>query len=180
MNPPSNTTLKVYSHNIRSLTKNIHKLRENIGTYDKYDILAFNETNCAVENFAHGIKDLMLEGFHEPLVKPPLRKSGKGGGLVTYVNRRVCDHEEIEPFDCNPDPENPSGELQFIKLHKCKGYQSTKVIVNAYRSPSKSAENFINLLEQVNRGLGRHSKKHIIFAGDINCYLLKPNEKCTV
>ena len=76
-----------------------------------------------------------MEGFHEPFVKPPLRKSGKGGRLVTYINNRVCESENIELFDCNPDPDNTSGELQFIKLHNCKGYQSTKIIKNAYRSP---------------------------------------------
>ena len=40
--------LKTFSMNIRSLTKNIDQLRDDIETYDKYDILCFNETNCTL------------------------------------------------------------------------------------------------------------------------------------
>ena len=173
--PPFQSTLKVFSLNIRSLVKNIHKLREEITTFEKFDVLAFNETNCTLDKLPHGINDLLLEGFHEPIIQAPLRKSGKGGGLVTYINTRVCDSDKIEKFSANPDPDDTSVELQFLKLHNCKGYNSTKIIVNVYRSPSRSAESCIRLLDLINRNLNRHSKKHIIFVGDLNCDLLKHN-----
>ena len=88
---PSTNKLKIFSLNIRSLMKNIHKIREDISIYNKYDILAFNETNCIVDKLPHKINDLLLEGFHEPFIQPPTRASGKGGGLATYINKRVCD-----------------------------------------------------------------------------------------
>ena len=47
-------------------------------TFDKYDIIALNETNCIVKKLAHGIDDLMLECFHKPFIQKPIRKSGKG------------------------------------------------------------------------------------------------------
>ena len=45
----TSSQLKTFSMNIRSLFKNIDKLREDIEIYDKYDILCFNETNCTLE-----------------------------------------------------------------------------------------------------------------------------------
>ena len=171
--PPSNNNLKVFSHNIRSLKNNVHKIREDLSSYENYDILSFNETNCKMDQLPHGIKDLLIDGFHEPFFKPPSRKSGKGGGLIIYVNKRVGEFEDFEPFDPNPVPENSSAEFQFIKLHKCKGYLSTKILVNVYRSPSKNLDSFIILLDQTMRSINRHSKKHVIFTGDINCDLLK-------
>ena len=37
--PATPTQLKIFTMNIRSLTKNITHLRENISTYEKYDVL---------------------------------------------------------------------------------------------------------------------------------------------
>ena len=170
---PSTDKLKVFSLNIRSLIKNIHKIREDISIFNNFDILAFNETNCIVEKLPHKIKDLLLDGFHEPFILPPSRTSGKGGGLATYVNKRVCDFEKIEDFNPNPDPDNTCGEFQFLKLHQCKGYDSTKILVNMYRSPSRAVDGFIDILDQINKRLDRHSKKHILCVGDLNCDLLK-------
>ena len=115
------------------------------------------------------------DGFHEPILQDPLRNSGKGGGLVVYINKRVCDIENIESFVANTDPTNTSGEFQFIKIHNCKGFNKTKVIVNTYRSPSRSAEKYNNLLKlnSVLRNLDRHSRKHILFTGDLNVDLIK-------
>ena len=169
----SSNKLKVFSLNIRSLVKNISKIRDDISMYSKFDVLTFNETNCKVEKLPHGIHDLLLEDFHEPFLLPPSRTSGKGGGLATYVNKRVCDFENIENFNPSPDPENTSGEFQFLKLHQCKGCNSTKIVINMYRSPSRAVEGFIELLDLINRRLDRHSKKHILCVGDLNCDLLK-------
>ena len=48
------TELKLFSHNIRSLAKNIYKLIDDNDLYDKYDILTFNETNLRFEKVANG------------------------------------------------------------------------------------------------------------------------------
>ena len=61
--------LKLFSLNIRSLIKNIEHLRENIETYCKYDVLCLNETNLIESNMPNGVTDILLEGFHEPLLK---------------------------------------------------------------------------------------------------------------
>ena len=176
--------LKVFSHNIRSLAKNISKLRDDIDTYDKYDILAFNETNLRFENSANGslnfksdklpngMCDILLPNFHDPILQNPI--SSKGGGLAIYINKRVAETEtQIEPFNPNPDPENLCGEFQFIKIHKCKGFKQTKILANIYRSPSRKAESFNLLLDSVLHKINRHSKKHIVIAGDFNMDLLK-------
>ena len=34
-----------------------------------------------------GKTDIELDGFYEPFVQDPIRKSGKGGGLAFYVNK---------------------------------------------------------------------------------------------
>lgn len=165
--------LKVFSMNIRSLTKQISHLREEITQYSKYDILCLNETNCVFDKLPNGINDVVLDGFHEPFLQDPIRKSGRGGGLAIYVHKRVVDFDKIECFNPNPDPTNTSGEFQFIKIHQCKGFNRTKVIANIYRSPSRQVESFNLLLESILPKLDRHSSKHIILAGDFNVDLIK-------
>ena len=171
---PSNINeLHVFSLNIRSLAKNIDHLREEIATFDKFDVLCFNETNCEISKLPNGIDDIRIEGFYEPITQSPIRKSGKGGGLAIYINKRVCSPEEIENFTVGLDPEDMNGEFQLVKIHNCKGHNKTKVICNFYRSPSRDTKKFISLLENILRGLDRHSRKHIMFFGDANIDLIK-------
>ena len=65
--------------------------------------------------------DITIENFHEPHIKSPCRDTGRGGGLAIYVNQRVCNEDDIETIDTNPEPLNTSGEFQFIKLKGCHG-----------------------------------------------------------
>ena len=165
--------LKTFSMNIRSLTKNIDQLRDDIETYDKYDILCFNETNCTLGKLPNGINDVTLDGFHEPFIQDPIRPSGKGGGLAIYVHKRVVDSDKIDIFTPNPEPTNTSGEFQFIKLHQCKGYNRTKIIGNVYRSPARRPEAFLEIFKNTLHNLGRHTRKHMTLHGDFNLDLLK-------
>ena len=81
---PKPNELNVLSLNIRSLYKNVNcDISDDITDYQKYyDVLAFNETNCSVGKLANGIDDLIIEGFHPPIIQEPFRNSGKGGGLA--------------------------------------------------------------------------------------------------
>ena len=104
--------LSVLSLNIRSLYKNLTCIREQYETILNCDILCFNETNCTEEKLPNGLDDLKLEGFHEPIIQAPARKSGRGGGLAVYINKRVSDSEKIELFQVNSvDPEDTNGEM---------------------------------------------------------------------
>ena len=141
-----NNELKVMSLNIRSLCKNIQTLRDDTEQYHKFDVLCFNETNCVAEKLPNGLSDLLIEGFHEPILQAPIRNSGRGGGLAIYINKKVCESEDIEKFDPNPDPSNPSGEFQFVKINQCKGSKNTVILGNIYRSPSRNPDNFNTLL----------------------------------
>ena len=131
------------------------------------------ETNVIREKLASDLNSIMLDGFHEPFVQDPLRTSGKGGGLIIFIHKRVCEFEQIEPLAVDIDPTDCSGEFQLLKLHKCKGFNNTKIIGNIYRSPSRSSDKFVNLFDFICRSLNRHSKKHIILTGDLNIDLLK-------
>ena len=169
-----NGELQIFSHNIRSLTKNIHKIRENITTYQKFDLLMFNETNLIFDKLPNGMNDLILDGFHEPIIQTPIRRSGRGGGLAIFVNKRVCEYHNIQEFNPNPDPACAAGEFQFVKLHKCLGTNRTLILGNVYRSPAqKNCEPFNNLLESVVQNLNRHSRKQIYIVGDLNMDLIR-------
>ena len=166
--------LKVFSLNVRSLHKNISHFQEEIDIYRKYDVLSFNETNCSLSKLPNGINDIILDDFYEPILQDPARKSGRGGGLAIYINKRVCSLEQIESFKPKyGDDGDMSGEFQFVKIHNCKGFNRTKLIVNVYRSPSRNVEKFTNILDNVIRSLDRHSRKHTIFTGDFNVDLIK-------
>lgn len=170
INASTETELDILSLNVRHLHNKINTLREDIETYQKFDILCFNECNLKLDKLPHGIDDLILDGFYEPVIQEPIRKSGKGGGLAIYVNKRVCDDEDcIKTFNPNPEPENTSGEFQFIKITKCKGSGKTVVLGNVYRSPSRKPEAFNTLYELVLQNLHRHSKKkNVYIVGDFN------------
>ena len=77
---PSNNELNLLSLNIQSLVGKLSTMREDIELYQKFDVICLNETNCKLDKFPNGTKDLMLDGFHEPLFQEPARSSGKGGG----------------------------------------------------------------------------------------------------
>ena len=164
--------LKVFTLNIRSLVKNIDHLRDNIATYQKYDVICLNETNLNFSKLPNGMNDITLDGFHEPIVQDPIRKSGRGGGLIMYINKNVVDADKIEFFQPNPEPTNACGEFQFVKIHQCKGFNRTKIIANVYRSPSRNVKSFNDLLDKILYKLDRHSRKHISIFGDFNVDLL--------
>ena len=108
-------------------------------------MLCICETNCNVDKLPNGINDILIDGFYEPIVQAPVRKSGRGGGLAIYINKRVCCPDKIEEFKIDLDPEDMSGEFQLVKIHDCKGFNKTKIIVNFYRSPSRDTKKFISL-----------------------------------
>ena len=116
-----NNELNVLSLNIRSLQNNLVNICDNASEYQKYDIMCFNETNCNINKLANGLDDLMIEGFHPPIVQSPARSSNRGGGLAVYVNTRVCQNDEINVIDLNFESPPKDGEFLFVKISSCKG-----------------------------------------------------------
>ena len=168
-----NNELDILSLNVRSLTKFISYARENTELFEHHDILCLNETNCLEDKLPNGLNDITIENFYEPLIKSPVRDTGRGGGLAIYVNKRVCDEANIETFDPNPEPLNTSGEFQFIKIKHCKGTNKTFILGNVYRSPSRKPDSFNKLYDLVLNKLNRHSKKLVYIVGDFNQDLIK-------
>ena len=174
---PKPNELNVLSLNIRSLYKNVNcDISDDITDYQKYyDVLAFNETNCSVGKLANGIDDLIIEGFHPPIIQEPFRNSGKGGGLAIYVNVRVCALDEIEPIDLGEGFPSPDGEISLVKINHCKKFNKSLIIANIYRSPSRQPHKFIELLENVLQKFERHKQKQVLLLGDFNIDLIKHN-----
>ena len=114
MDVPSDLELSILSLNVQTLHNKIDTMRENISFYRNFDVLLFNETNCIADTLPNGTDDLQLEDFYKPIMQDPIRKSGKGGGLCMYINKRVCAEEEnIKLFCPYSEPENTSGEFQL-------------------------------------------------------------------
>ncbi|KAL5255482.1 hypothetical protein ACHWQZ_G010902 [Mnemiopsis leidyi] len=139
----------------------------------KFDVLCFNETNCCSSKLPNGMRDLEIDGFFEPIVQEPVRKSGKGGGLAIYINKYVCNPDDIEEISPNLEFLDTNGEFQALKIQNFKNTKKSVVIVNFYRSPSSNARNFTEKLESVLSSLDRHSRKQIVFFGDANIDLIK-------
>ena len=169
---PGHNELNVLSLNIRSLKKNLPNIVDNITEYQKYDVICLNETNCNIDKFANGMDDLMIEGFHLPVFQAPARSTCRGGGLVTYVSKRVCAADDIEKLVNMPQP-SPDGEFLFIKIKQCKNINKSVIIGNVYRSPSSKPCKFNELLETVLHNISRHNNKHILILGDFNVDLIK-------
>ena len=150
---PKNNELNVLSLNIRSLNKNVQIINDNALEFQKYDVLCFNETNCNLDKLPNGIDDLNIEGFHPPIIQAPARSSCRGGGLATYVNKRVCSAEECVKLDVVPETVT-DGEFLFLKIVNCKSSNKSVIIGNIYRSPSRKPCQFISLLS--------HSKPYFI------------------
>ena len=159
--------------NIRSLHKHIDSLSENILLLQKYDILCFCETNCDVDKLPNGLDSVLLDGFFEPIHQAPYRTTNKGGGLAIYVNKSVCNEDEIKKLKIEIDPPDPNGEFLLIKINNCKNTGKTVIIGNVYRSPSRKTQKFVDLYEEVLQTLDKHKSKHIIISGDFNIDLIK-------
>ena len=169
---PKSSELNVLSLNIRSLHKNVSVINDNALEFQKYDVLCFNETNCNFDKLANGIDDLNIEGFHAPIIQAPTRKSCRGGGLATYVNKRVCSDQECIKLDIVPET-IVGGEFLFTKLTNCKSSGKSVIIANIYRSPSRKPDQFNESLEIMLNKLNRHNNKHILLVGDFNIDLIK-------
>ena len=174
--PPKTDELRVLSLNIRSLRNKIDIIKEELDVYNNYDVICFCEASIQIEKLPNGISDIILDGFHEPFVLEPVRKSGRGGGLVIYVNTRVGDSDNIDVIDLDISSHDRSkfiGEFQAIRIRNCKGTNESKIIVNVYRSPSNKESEFITLIEAVLQKLERFSRKHVLLVGDFNIDLIK-------
>ena len=170
--PAKSSELNVLSLNIRSLHKNVATINDNALDFQKYDVLCFNETNCNFDNLANGINDLNIEGFHQPIIQAPMRKSCKGGGLATYINKRVCSDDECIKLDIVPETVT-GGEFMITKIINCKGSAKSVIIANIYRSPSRKPDQFNESLEILLNKLNRYNNKHVLLVGDFNIDLIK-------
>ena len=118
---------------------------------------------------------MILENFHEPTITNPARKSGKGGGLATYINKRLCDSYQINKVEIeNTETCTIDGEFSFIKINFTDFNKKSRAITigNVYRSPSGNLNRFLNNFESVIKKISRHDKKLIIITGDFNINLL--------
>ena len=43
--------------------------RKHFREFQKFDVLCFNETSCKLDNLANGSDDLLIEGFHYPIIQ---------------------------------------------------------------------------------------------------------------
>ena len=159
-NLPSNYngSPRILSLNIRSLAKGIDKLREDSVIFqEKCDIICLCETNFKIECLPNGVDDLNLEGFHKPIFRDPHRKSGKGGGLIIYINQDFCANDEFSEIEfkheadflANGNDSNPSGEFLFVKIEiKLRSDVRKKLFIgNVYQSPSSNYSKFIDRLD---------------------------------
>ena len=179
MEIPANYELSIFSLNVSTLRSKIDRLRENISLYDCFDVLLFNETNCKLKKLPNGeydTTDIELDGFHKPVTQNPIRKSGKGGGLAIYVNKRVCsERDDIKQIFPYSEPENTSGEFLFIKIENCKHNRKTVIFGNVYRTPSMKPEKFNMIFDKILQKLTnkRYSNKIKYIVGDFNQDLIK-------
>ena len=168
-----NNELGVLSLNIRSVHKNLDRILDQNNDYAKYDVICLNETCANVEKLANGIDDLHIEGFHPPVHQAPARSSHRGGGLLVYINKRICEEDDIESIALEEDP-SINGEVLFVKIKSCKKFSNTVILGNVYRSPSsRNTQNFHRIIESSLSKLSRHKTKQILIVGDFNIDLIK-------
>jgi len=136
--------------------------------------LCFNETCCSTEKLPFGGTELELEPFHPPLIQSPARESNRGGGLIIYINKKLCSIDSFKILNNLSENDDFShGEFLFVEITR----QNNKNIVvgNMYRSPSSDPCHFIGTLEQKLELLKKHKNKHVILVSDSNIDLLKYN-----
>ena len=109
--------LRTLTLNIRSVTKNISKIRDNMAFYGKFDIICLNEAMCNEDLLPFEGKELMLENFHKPIVQKPARDSNRGGGLITYINKNLCNESDFKKIDelCGNN-DCTQGEFLFLEI----------------------------------------------------------------
>ena len=165
--------LKILSLNIRSLNTAFPRLQDISTHLNKFDCLSFNESGCKTDSLPFGTKALTIDGFHTPIIQDPTRSSGRGGGLIIYVNKKLCaDPTKISVCSdlCSRD-DVTSGEHLYIEIDM--GHHTKNIIIGSlYRSPSHHPENFLNKHKENLENLKQHKNKTIVIAGDSNINLL--------
>ena len=48
----------------------------------------------------------------------------------------MCEGDDVNEFVPYSEPDNKSGEFQFLKLRNCNGHQKTVILGNVYGSPA--------------------------------------------
>ena len=166
--------LRTLTLNIRSVIKNISQIRDNMAFYSKFDIICLNEAMCNEDLLPFEGKELMLENFHQPIVQKPARDSSRGGGLVVYLNKNLCNESDFKKMDelCDNN-DYTCGEFLFLEIVRTNN--KNIIIGNTYRSPSNTAnpQNYVDNLEKKLNLLDKHKNKIIVFLGDTNLDLLK-------
>ena len=166
--------LKTLTLNIRSLSKNISQIRDNMAYYNKFDIICLNEAMCIEDVLPFQGNELILDSFHKPIVQKPARESSRGGGLVVYVNKSLCNESDLKKMDeISDNSDYASGEFLFLEI--MRENNKNIVIGNTYRSPNNAAnpQSYIDNLECKLKLLEKHKNKIIVFLGDTNLDLLK-------
>ena len=167
--------LKIMSLNVRSLKKAFPRLKDMEHTHlSKFDILCFNETSCRTSELPFGVQEIILDGFHEPIIQEPARASGLGGGLAIYVSKKLCiDSTKISICENLSSSENfEHGEHLYIEIDM--GSKTKNIIIgNLYRSPSGRLIDFQEKHKDNLEKLEKHKDKIIIILGDSNIDLLK-------
>ena len=94
----------------------------------------------------------------------------------------MCEGDDVNEFVPYSEPDNKSGEFQFLKLRNCNGHRKTVILENVYRLPAASnihsfnrPEKFNNLFDKILQKLNtnRYSNKIKYIVGDINQDLIK-------
>ncbi len=99
--------------------------------------------------------------------------------MITYVNKRVCEYENIEIIelpDCNDSSTSSSISIETlcvqVKIQHKNDKVHNRLIVNVYRSPKINKTIALKQVDELLLKLDKHSHKHVFLAGDFNFNLL--------
>ena len=176
-NPPSNkiwynnknirtridhSKLSLMSLNIRSLNKNLEKLKKTISEFPT-DIIAISEIWKPLQQF------VTLPNYHPPILKTrPMNKAGGGVGL--YISKRLMleEQEEINTL-----------QLKCIEIIGAKikiNQQRSITIIAAYRPPNSGLTETLEDMESILLTVGNQPT---IMLGDFNINVANTNPLAT-
>ena len=154
--------LSLMSLNIRSLNKNLDKLKKTISEFPT-DIIAVSEIWKPERQF------VTIQNYHPPIMKTrPLNKTGGGVGL--YISNKLMHevHEEINTLQLKC--------IEIIGVKIKSKQQGSITIISAYRPPNSGITETLEDMEAILSTVGNQPT---ILLGDFNINIANTNPLAT-
>lgn len=174
-NSLNNLNLNLKNHFLSLLSLNIRSLENKIDSFNmllkdidiSFDVITLNETWLSHKS----VSKIDLQNYNFIAMNRPDKRDG---GLAMYISDKYNFFERKDLY-LNQNINNVTAEIQIIEINEKVKQSKHIIIINIYRPPNKSCDNFIKLITELIITISKENKICYI-TGDVNINLLNDTQ----